>query len=148
MFCLLGSGIMELMAEGWTEERLDDLKGQVKRLERRTDEGFRSLREEMDRRFDQAAASVDARFEAVDQRFEVVDQRFEGVDQQFEGVNQRFDFVDQRLDDINGHLHGIDGRFEVLDGRLYAIHRTLVIFLASMFAGLLGLVAALVATQS
>jgi len=139
---------MELMTEDWTEERLDDLKGQVDRLERRTDEGFRSLREEMDRRFDQAAASVDARFKAVDQRFDLVDQRFDLVDQRFNDVNQRFDDVDKRLDSVAQNLGLIDRHFDTLDGRLYAMHRTLLVFLASMFAGLLGLIAAFVATQS
>lgn len=62
---------MKLMAEGWTEERLDDLKQEVgkqgarlERLEDRMDAGFRDLREEMDRRFD----GVDKRFEGLDSR--------------------------------------------------------------------------------
>jgi tetrahydromethanopterin S-methyltransferase subunit G len=92
---------MELMAERWTEERLDDLKGQVERLEERTDAGFRDLRQEMDRRFDK--------------------------------VDERFDKFDRR--------------FEVMDGRLYAIHRTLLLFLGSMFAAMIGLIATVIATQ-
>ena len=55
---------MELMMERWTEERLDDLKEQVEKLESRTDAGFKDLREEMDRRFDK----VDERFETPDGR--------------------------------------------------------------------------------
>jgi hypothetical protein len=66
---------MELMAERWTEERLDDLKGQVEKLERRTDAGFRELRQEMDRRFDK----VDGRFEAIERRFDLIDGRFEAI---------------------------------------------------------------------
>lgn len=61
--------------ERWTEERLDDLKGQVERLERRTDEGFGELRREMDRRFDK----VDKRFDKVDQRFEALDGRLYAI---------------------------------------------------------------------
>ena len=38
---------MEMMTSGWTDERLDDLKGQVDDLGRRMDAGFRELREEM-----------------------------------------------------------------------------------------------------
>ena len=67
---------MELMAERWTEERLDDLKGQVERLEQRTDAGFRELREEMDRRFD----GVDTRFDGIDRRFDGIDRRFETLE--------------------------------------------------------------------
>ncbi len=63
------------MAERWTEERLDDLKGQVEKLERRTDAGFRELRQEMDRRFDK----VDGRFEAIERRFDLIDGRFEAI---------------------------------------------------------------------
>ncbi len=104
---------MELMAESWTEKRLDDLKAQVDRLERRTDEGFRDQRAEMDRRFDRAEARVDSRFEAVDKRFDAVDKRFDAVDK----------------------------RFDALEDRFYAIHRTLILFAASMFAAMLGLFA-------
>lgn len=99
---------MELMAEGWTEERLDDLKQEVgrqgarlERIEDRMDVGFRDIRQEMDRRFDK--------------------------------VDERFDKVDRR--------------FEAMDGRLYAIHRTLILFLASMFAAMIGLIAAVIVTQ-
>jgi hypothetical protein len=108
MFCLLEFGIMELMAEGWTEERLDDLKQEVgrqgarlERLEDRMDAGFCDLRQEMDRRFDK-----------VDERFSKIDRRF-----------------------------------EVMDDRLHAIHRTLILFLASMFAAMVGLIATVVAAQ-
>jgi len=38
---------METMTSGWTDERLDDLKGQVDELGRRMDAGFREIREEM-----------------------------------------------------------------------------------------------------
>jgi len=69
---------MELMAEGWTEERLTDLKQEVgkqgarlERLEDRMDAGFRDVRQEMDRRFDK----VDERFDKVDTRFEAMDGR-------------------------------------------------------------------------
>lgn len=89
------------MAEGWTEERLDDLKQEVgkqgarlERLEDRMAAGFRDLRQEMDRRFDK-----------------------------------------------------VDRRFEVMDDRLHAIHRTLILFLASMFAAMIGLIATVIATQ-
>jgi hypothetical protein len=79
---------MKLMAEGWTEERLDDLKGQVERLERRTGEGFRELREEMDGRFDRAEARVESRFNAVDKRFNAVDGRFNALDTRLDAIQR------------------------------------------------------------
>jgi hypothetical protein len=42
---------MEMMTSGWTDERMDDLKGQVDDLGRRMDAGFRGLREDMDAGF-------------------------------------------------------------------------------------------------
>ena len=50
------------MRQSWTDDRLDDFRGEVNR---RFDE--------VNRRFDE----VDKRFEAVDKRFEAVDKRFE-----------------------------------------------------------------------
>ena len=114
---------MELMAERWTEERLDDLKQEVgkqgarlERLEDRMDAGFRDIRREMDRRFDK----VDERFDKVDARFDKIDERFDKIDARFEKV---------------------DARFEAINGRLLAMHRMLVFFLASMFAAMIGLIA-------
>jgi predicted nuclease with TOPRIM domain len=84
---------MELMAERWTEERLDDLKGQVEKLERRTDAGFRELRQEMDRRFDK----VDGRFDKVGERFDKVDGRFEAIERRFDLIDGRFEAIHRTL---------------------------------------------------
>ncbi len=69
------SGNMEAMRQSWTDDRLDDFRGEV------------------NRRFDE----VDRRFEAVDKRFEAVDKRFDRVDQRFDDLsrqmNARFDAV-------------------------------------------------------
>lgn len=68
---------METMAERWTDDRMDDLKHEVEKLDRRVDEGFRELRgemgdlrKEMDRRFDRIDAKFDARFDSIDARFD------------------------------------------------------------------------------
>ena len=64
---------MELMAERWTEERLDDLKGQVEKLERRTDAGFRDQRSEMGGLHAEIAdlrKGMDARFDRLGERLE------------------------------------------------------------------------------
>jgi hypothetical protein len=57
---------MEMMTSGWTDERMDDLKHQVDELSRRTEDGFRDMRREMDSRFN----GVDARLDAMNERFD------------------------------------------------------------------------------
>lgn len=54
---------------------MDDLKGQVGELGRRTDEGFHAVREEMDRRFD----GMERRFDAMDRRFDSMNARFDAT---------------------------------------------------------------------
>lgn len=52
---------METMREAWTDERLDDLKDEMRRGFERVDGAFRQLRSEMNERF----SSVDTRFDAM-----------------------------------------------------------------------------------
>jgi hypothetical protein len=70
---------MEAMRQSWTDERLDDFRGEV------------------NRRFDE----VDRRFDKVDQRFDKVDQRFDKVEAEikfgFDQMNQRFDSLQRSL---------------------------------------------------
>lgn len=63
---------MEAVREAWTDERLDDLKDEV-----------RSVRAEMNRRFDK----VDERFDKVDKRFESVDRRFDSIHESLHGLH-------------------------------------------------------------
>jgi hypothetical protein len=63
---------MELMTSGWTDERLDDLKGQVDDLGRRMDAGFRDLhsevedlRRDMDAKFNRLGERLEARFDTM-----------------------------------------------------------------------------------
>lgn len=74
------------MRESWTDERLDDFRGEVNR---RFDEVYR--------RFD----DVDRRFEEVDKRFEEVDRRFDKVDRELGRVNDRLDGLHRAM------FHGI-----------------------------------------
>jgi hypothetical protein len=60
---------MYKMREGWTDERLDDFRGEVSR------------------RFDE----VDRQFGKVDNRFDKVDHRFDKVDAELHRVNDRLD---------------------------------------------------------
>ncbi len=55
--------------ESWTDERLDDFRGEV------------------NRRFDE----VDRQFGKVDKRFDKVDHRFDKMDTQFDRVHDRLD---------------------------------------------------------
>jgi hypothetical protein len=106
---------MEAVRSSWTDDRMDDLKGQVV---------------ELDRRMEQRFAQVDRRFAQVDQRFAQIEKRMD------EGFHQ----VDQRMDE----------GFHELNLRIDALQRTMIMFGASMFAAMLGLVATqlwLVASQ-
>jgi tetrahydromethanopterin S-methyltransferase subunit G len=71
---------MEAMRQSWTDDRLDDFRGEVNR---RFDE--------VNRRFDK----VDKRFDKVDRRFDVmaadVNRRFDEVNGRLEGIEERFD---------------------------------------------------------
>jgi hypothetical protein len=59
------------MRESWTDERLDDFRGEV---DRRFDEVSRRF-DEVDRRFDK----VDTRLDRMDDRFERIEVRLEGI---------------------------------------------------------------------
>jgi len=50
---------MGLVAERWTDDRMDDLKSQVEGVDRRMEQGFRDLRVEMNERFDRLEARFD-----------------------------------------------------------------------------------------
>jgi hypothetical protein len=52
---------METMRESWTDERLDDMQGEMRRGFDRVDADIRDLRTEMNMRFN----AVDARFDAM-----------------------------------------------------------------------------------
>jgi len=91
---------MAVMArETWTDERLDDLKGQ------------------MIERFDQVDADIDRRFAQVDQRFDRVDakmnERFGQVDQRFGQVEanmkEGFARVDKEIGELRGEMKEMRG---------------------------------------
>ncbi len=52
---------MYKMRESWTDERLDDFRGEVNRRFDKVDSEFRDLRSEMNTRFDR----IDARFDGL-----------------------------------------------------------------------------------
>lgn len=73
---------MEAMRQSWTDDRLDDFRGEVNR---RFDEVYR--------RFDE----VDRRFEEVDRQFDKVDKRFDKVELELHRINDRFDSLSRIL---------------------------------------------------
>ena len=73
---------------------------------------LQELRAEMNQRFEQVDARIDAFRDAVNQRFEEVNQRFEGMEQRFEEVNQRFEGMEQRFEEVNQHF---DDVFRAID---------------------------------
>ncbi len=62
---------MKTMRQSWTDERLDDFRGEVRQ-----------------------------RFAQVDQRFDKVDQRFDRIDDRFDQINARFDQINERFDSL------------------------------------------------
>jgi len=97
---------MELMAERWTDGRIDDLKDQMVDMDQRIDKRFERFENRMDEGFRELRA-------------EMRESRRE--------TNMRFD---------------------ALDGRFDAMQRVLIVYGGSMFAAMMGLIAALVVTQS
>jgi predicted nuclease with TOPRIM domain len=63
------------MRESWTDERLDDFRGETAR------------------RFDE----VERRFDRVDDRLDRFEDRFDRVDDQFDRVNDRFDTLHRAI---------------------------------------------------
>ncbi len=105
------------MRQSWTDDRLDDFRGEVNR-----------------------------RFDEVDRRFDRVDQRFEAVDQarRFESVDQRFDRVDQRIEGLRDHM---DTRFDAVQGAIVQLQRTMFQAAVAVVVALLTGAAAIAATQ-
>lgn len=86
---------MELMAERWTDDRIDDLKGEVEKLERRTDSGFREVRSDLS----------DLREEMGDFRKDMSDLRRD-MDKRFEQLGER---LETRFDTMLYALIGLSG---------------------------------------
>ncbi len=67
-----------------------DLRGEIK-----------TLREDMDQRFQQMVGRFAEMGKEMDRRFGQVEGRFEQVDKHFEQVDKRFEQVDKRLDEMS-----------------------------------------------
>lgn len=76
---------MEAVREKWTDERLDDLNERVSEGFRRVDDEFRTLRAEMNSRFDAMDAKFTVKFDAVDGKFAA---RFDAMDSRFDAMQK------------------------------------------------------------
>ena len=93
---------------------------------------LRELRTEMDQRFEQVDACIDAFREEVNQRFEQVqtemNQRFEQVQTE---MNQRFDEVDQRFDEVSQAIDRLGSRWGIRNESVF--RRTMAALLEESF---------------
>lgn len=89
---------------------------------------------QMDERFAQSDARVDARFDKVDVRFEKVDAQFEKVDERFTqadaSVNARFNTVDEQFKEMGTQMSGLRAELndvKVAVARLEGPHQRLIL---------------------
>lgn len=125
---------MDLVAEAWTGERLDDLKQEVEAQGRRMDEGFRDLRAEMrSLRGEMLGEMNGLRGEMNELRGELRGE------------------MGQLRSELRGEIkelgEGITARFDAVGARLDGMYRVMILFGASMFAAMASLVAAVVVAQ-
>src|ERR1700704_2045865 len=135
---------MELMAERWTEDRLDDLQQEIEKQGRRMDDGFREVRGEI--------AGVRGEMNAVrgemnDVRGEISGGRGEvaGVRGEISGVRGEVAGVRSEIGVLRKEM---DQRFERAGERLEArfdlMFYALLGFGGAMFAAMASLVAAVI----
>ena len=76
------------------------------------------LREDMDRRFEQAKLETAKQFEQVDKRLEQVDKRLEQFDKRLDQFDKRFEQVDKHFEQVDKRFEQADKRFELLTSRI------------------------------
>jgi hypothetical protein len=115
---------MGLVAERWTDSRMDDLKGQVEGLDRRMEQGFRDLRVEIGGLRSDVKGQID------------------GLRGEMKGQG------DGLRGEMKGQIDGLRGemneRFDRLDIRFDRMVYAILGFGASMFAAMMGLIAAVI----
>lgn len=92
----------------------------------------------IEKRLDDFATQVDARFDAVDQRIDKFEYKTE---LRFAAIDERFDRVDERLGSVDKRLDKIDDRFDVLRRTMLGFQQTMVRIGGGMFIALVGLIA-------
>ena len=86
-----GATMAVAMRESWTDERLNDFRGEVSR-----------------------------RFDEVDRRFDDVDRRFDDVDRRFNEVDRRFDEVDDKIGRLDSKMDGLQRTIMLTGGGMIA----------------------------
>lgn len=84
-------------------------------------EGQVSLRESMDRRFDE----VDEKFEAIDMRFIGVDRRFDGIDEKFEAIDEKFKNIDEKFEGVDNNFQSVFGYLSRIEDEIGEIREDL-----------------------
>ncbi len=82
-----------------------------------------SIKQSIDKRFDEFGIEIAGRFDGMDRRLDAMDWRFDGVDQRFNAMDRRFETMDERFDGIDRRLDAMDERFDGMDRRLDAMDR-------------------------
>ena len=83
----------------------------------------RSLRRDMEKRFDANEQRFDDRIDGVEKRFE---ERFDGIEKR---IDDRFDGMEKRIDGIDARLHSVEQALSEMKGRFafvesYILRRT------------------------
>jgi len=116
---------MEAVREQWTDERLDDLKGEVATLRTEMRDEFRAVRSEMQAEFRAVREEMKAEFRAVREEMRV---EFRAVREE---MKAEFQAVRGEIGSLRLEMHaGFD-----------ALHRTMIQFGGVLIAALIGLIA-------
>jgi tetrahydromethanopterin S-methyltransferase subunit G len=94
-----GATMAVAMKDSWTDDRLDDFRGDVNR---RFDE--------VDKRFDKVDGEMNRRFDGVDRRFDKVDSE----------MNRRFDEVDGEFKRLDSKMDGLQRTMMLTGGGIIA----------------------------
>ena len=100
-------------------ERIVRVEEELKSQRELMKQGF----EAMDKRFEEARADTNTRFDAVERRFEDMNARFDDVNKRFEGINTRFEDMNTRFEDINTRFDDVNKRFEDMNARFGQMER-------------------------
>jgi predicted nuclease with TOPRIM domain len=66
----------------------------------RNEQNLKSLRIEMNAKFE----AVNAKFDAIDKRFDAIDNRFVAIDNRFNAIDNRFSAIDSKFDSLQKQI--------------------------------------------
>jgi predicted NUDIX family NTP pyrophosphohydrolase len=112
---------MDAMRESWTDERLDDFRGDMADFRRETKEEFVAVRREMKEEFRAVRQEMRNEFAAVRQE-----------------MKEEFAAVRREMKEEFGLVHG---EFRALHERFDRLQQTMIQFMGVMIVALIGLIA-------